>query len=81
MKPFFTLLALAAAVHAQPKADFYVSPSGNDKWSGKISGPTRSLRDGPFRTLARARDAVRELPSAKRRASPCGSPSSAGGTS
>jgi parallel beta-helix repeat protein len=61
MKPLVTLLALAAAVHAQPKADFYVSPSGDDKWSGKLSGPNRPLTDGPFRTLGRARDAVREL--------------------
>jgi hypothetical protein len=61
MKPLFALLALAAALHAQPKADFYVSPSGDDKWSGKLAGPTRDLSDGPFRTLTRARDAVREL--------------------
>jgi parallel beta-helix repeat protein len=61
MKPLLTLVALAAAVHAQPKADFFVSPSGDDTWSGKLSGSTRDLSDGPFRTLARARDAVREL--------------------
>ncbi len=59
MKPLLSLLVLGAAVHAEPKADFYVSPSGNDKWSGTGVGPTRDLSDGAFRTLARARDAVR----------------------
>jgi hypothetical protein len=61
MKPLFTLLALAAVVHAQPKADFYVSPGGDDKWSGTMPGGNRPGTDGPFRTVTRARDAVREL--------------------
>lgn len=42
---------------AEPR--IYVSPDGNDEWSG-----TRATRDGangPFATLARARDAVRTL--------------------
>jgi parallel beta-helix repeat protein len=61
MKPLLTLFALAATLHAAPKADFFVSPSGNDKWSGTMPGGNRPGTDGPFRTLARARDAVREL--------------------
>jgi hypothetical protein len=40
-------------------ADFFVALSGNDQWSGKTA--TRTDHDGPFATLARARDAVREL--------------------
>lgn len=61
MRPLLFLLFLAASLYAQPKADFFVSPSGDDKWSGQRAGSTRDLSDGPFKTLARARDAVREL--------------------
>ena len=38
-------------------ADFYVSPRGKDTWSGKQADPGAS--DGPFASVARARDAVR----------------------
>ncbi len=43
------------------KADFYVSPAGNDSWSGTLPAPNAQRSDGPFRTLARARDEVRIL--------------------
>jgi len=45
-----------------PEADFYVAPDGNDSWSGKLHTKDASGRDGPFATLARARDALRALP-------------------
>ena len=48
-------LALAKA------ADFYVSPKGNDTWSGELAEPNAKGTDGPFATVERARDAVREL--------------------
>jgi hypothetical protein len=41
---------------------FYVSPDGNDQRSGR--SPSRSIlggKGGPFATIARARDAIREL--------------------
>lgn len=38
--------------------NYYVSPQGNDAWSGRTPDPAD--HDGPFRTLVRARDAVRE---------------------
>jgi hypothetical protein len=38
---------------------FYVSPRGNDAWSGRLSDPNAT--DGPLATVARAREAVREL--------------------
>jgi hypothetical protein len=44
-----------------PQADFHVTPNGNDQWSGKLARPNGAGRDGPFATLARARDAVRLL--------------------
>ena len=41
---------------------FYVSPLGNDAWSGKLAEPNRAGTDGPFATLTRARDAIRAMP-------------------
>jgi len=37
---------------------FYVSPEGNDSWTG--TRPQAAQGDGPFRTLERARDAIRQ---------------------
>ena len=42
------------------KADFFVAPSGNDSWSGTQATTDEALTDGPFRTMERARDAVRD---------------------
>ena len=44
-----------------PPADFYVSPNGSDAWTGTLATPDKQNADGPFATLARARDAVRIL--------------------
>jgi len=41
--------------------DFFVSPHGNDSWSGTLPDPNPAGTDGPFATLARAQQAVREL--------------------
>ncbi len=41
--------------------DFYVSPEGNDRWSGRLAAPNAEKTDGPFASLARAQQAVREL--------------------
>ena len=38
---------------------FYVSPQGNDRWSGLLPAPNTDQSDGPFASLERARDAVR----------------------
>jgi hypothetical protein len=43
------------------KPTLYVSPAGNDGWSGKLARPNSARTDGPVATLARARDLVREL--------------------
>ncbi len=45
------------------KGDFFVSPKGNDLWSGTLEAPNATLTDGPFATIARAKLAVRELKS------------------
>ncbi|QDT08264.1 right-handed parallel beta-helix repeat-containing protein [Planctomycetes bacterium K23_9] len=46
---------------ADTEANFYVSPTGSDDWSGALDVPNAAANDGPFATLARARDAVRDL--------------------
>ncbi len=55
------MLIPAAAWAAQPAADFYVSPAGNDAWSGKLAAPNGEKTDGPFATLARAQQSARVL--------------------
>ncbi len=40
--------------------DLFVSPAGNDNWSGRLPAPNAEGTDGPLATLARARDAVRQ---------------------
>lgn len=43
------------------KADLYVSAEGNDNWTGTLSAPNAARTDGPFRTIERAKQAVRQL--------------------
>ena len=43
------------------EADFYVSPKGNDAWSGTLAEPNANKTDGPFATISRAKLAVRDL--------------------
>ena len=45
------------------KGDFFVSPNGNDSWSGTLEAPNASKTDGPFATINRAKLAVKELKS------------------
>jgi hypothetical protein len=40
---------------------FYVAPDGNDSWSGRLPAPSDDRTDGPFASLERARDAIREI--------------------
>lgn len=49
-------------VRSQPApVIFYVALSGNDTWSGKLAEANAARTDGPFATLQRARDAIRQL--------------------
>jgi parallel beta-helix repeat protein len=41
-------------------ADYYVATNGNDSWSGTLAKPRRDRTDGPFASVGRARDAVRQ---------------------
>jgi len=61
------LVSCASAIKSKAQAMngkpiiFYVAPDGNDAWSGKLAQPKKSKKDGPFATLTRARDAIREI--------------------
>jgi hypothetical protein len=52
---------------AQPDADLFVSPSGNDAWSGTLAHLNAAGTDGPLATLAGARDRMRSLKAGGRR--------------
>jgi parallel beta-helix repeat protein len=54
-------LVLANSSHQLTSSIFYVSPSGNDAWTGKQANRNQTQTDGPFATLERARNAIREL--------------------
>ena len=66
---FVLLGALNATCAEQPDLDssasFYVATDGKDAWSGTLPEPNHGGTDGPFATLARARDAVRQLPASQ----------------
>ncbi len=49
------LCCTGQAEHVQ----FYIAPNGDDSWSGRQADPVQG--DGPFRTILRARDAIREF--------------------
>ncbi|MGJ8677044.1 MAG: right-handed parallel beta-helix repeat-containing protein [Akkermansiaceae bacterium] len=58
-------VVVAEAVADDFTADFYVSPDGSDTWSGTLVEPDKGGADGPFATLTRVRDAVRDLKKSK----------------
>ena len=60
---FALLLATLATSNAAAATTFYVSPQGNDQWSGRLAAANAEATDGPLATLAGAREAVRRLKS------------------
>jgi uncharacterized protein (TIGR03437 family) len=55
-----TLLTIAGAA-SPTSVTYYVSPSGNDSWSGTLAAANAANSDGPFATFNRARAAVQSL--------------------
>ncbi|MGD9517955.1 MAG: right-handed parallel beta-helix repeat-containing protein [Armatimonadota bacterium] len=51
----------ATSFAAESAMVYYVAPNGNDQWSGRLAEPNPARTDGPFATLTRARDAIRDL--------------------
>ena len=64
MKNYFLflplLLILSCSQTERSEYHFFVSPQGNDNWSGELAEINRKATDGPFATLERARQAVRQ---------------------
>jgi Right handed beta helix region len=66
MTPAVFVLGLLAGISRaddDPKAaaTSHVGPEGRDNWSGTAASPNPARTDGPFATIARARDAVRHF--------------------
>ncbi len=56
----FAVLACVPETGAQAGgATLYVSPAGNDAWSGALKAPNAGKMDGPFATVAKAQATVR----------------------
>ncbi len=50
------------------QADFYVSTTGRDSWSGRLAKPNADQTDGPFSTIERAQQAVHHAITQKQKA-------------
>ena len=58
-RTLFPLLLLASSCVPVLAADWFVSPSGSDLWSGRLAAADAAGKDGPFATLEKARAAIR----------------------
>ncbi len=54
-------MVVQAMAQQRGEVAFFVAPNGNDAWSGRLPSPNRAKTDGPFATLHRAVEAVRQL--------------------
>ena len=55
------VLALLGLGQAQAATTLFVALTGDDQWSGTLAARNPAKTDGPFATITRARDAIREL--------------------
>lgn len=64
LRSFFCWVVLSIFLAQCAEAvSFYVSPQGNDRWSGRLARPNKEHTDGPVASLAGARDKIRRLKS------------------
>lgn len=63
------VIALTAN-HCAAAITFYVSPSGNDRWTGRFATAKPGATDGPLASLHAARDRIRRLKAAGRLTEP-----------
>jgi hypothetical protein len=54
-------LGIALARAADTAGDLYVSPQGNDAWSGRLAEPNAARTDGPVARIERAQELLRQL--------------------
>jgi len=59
----FGMLLSVFLVQCVEAVSFYVSPQGNDRWSGRLAQPNTGRTDGPMASLAGARNKIRRLKS------------------
>ncbi len=57
----FGLLACLIVTRHGMATDYYVNPIGNDEWSGTTKAANSEQTNGPFKTLERAKQAIRGL--------------------
>src|SRR4051794_4352360 len=55
----WTTLTRAESVRSNRDFDFYISPLGDDLWSGRSLEPNAARTDGPFASLEKAKSEVR----------------------
>jgi hypothetical protein len=53
--------ATATSAGAKTPISLYLSPGGNDQWSGRLAEPNAQHNDGPLATLTAARNKIRQL--------------------
>lgn len=58
---FFMFLIISLNQITAAETTFYVAKDGNDLWTGKLPIPNSECSDGPFATLEKARDAIRQM--------------------
>jgi parallel beta-helix repeat protein len=59
---FLTIISCLVASATQANAiNIYVSPKGNDNWTGRLPKPNDKRNDGPIATLFKARNIIREI--------------------
>ena len=59
------LIIISWCVNIFSQDTLFVAKNGNNIWSGKLSEPNIAGNDGPFCTIEKARDAIREMKESK----------------
>ena len=57
----FWLIASFCFCSSAMATDYYVNPKGSDAWSGMLKTANANKSDGPFKTLEKAKQAIRTL--------------------
>ncbi len=61
---------MSKTAEAPKEICLYVSPAGNDGWTGRLAAPNRAKSDGPFATVHRAQRELRKIKGRKPLAQP-----------
>ena len=61
MIEFLLTLARIAYSQVDHRTTLFIATDGDDNWSGKLAEPNMNRTDGPFATLEKARNTIREI--------------------